>query len=139
MFFLEYLESVLSSFYFILFVACVSFVLKFCILFTFIKKTIYSDKINRPLFFFILFLFGNMFSDLAWVVKLSQLLFFPQLSYKVVLFVIRIAWIFFLIQYQSISLFLESLVGQQYVIPVRQKIFFSISAVLALFFAVAAI
>lgn len=139
MFFVEYIESVLSSFYFIFFIAFISFVLKSCILAVLLKKTIYSQKTERPLVFLNLILIGNMFSDLAWIVKLSQLLFLPLLSYKIVLFVIRIAWVFFIIQYQSISLFLESLVSQNYIIPIRQKVLFMISFVLGLFFAIAAI
>jgi len=139
MFFLEYLESILSSFYFIFFATALSFLLKLGIFFALITKTIGIKTISRPLFFLIAILVGNMFSDLAWVLKLSQLLFFPQIGYQVVLFIIRIAWVFFIVQYQSMSLFIESLVTDHYIIPVRQKILFILSGMFSLFFAVVAI
>ncbi|HSC24796.1 MAG TPA: sigma 54-interacting transcriptional regulator [Candidatus Babeliales bacterium] len=93
----------------------------------------------KPLFFLFTILIGNMFSDLAWILKLSQELFFPQLGYQIVLLIIRIAWIFFLVQYQSISLFIESLVVDSYYIPIRQKILCCISSVFGLLFAIIAI
>ena len=90
-------------------------------------------------FFLVAILIGNMFSDLGWVLKLSQSLFFPQLSYQIVLFVIRIAWVFFIVQYQSMSLFIESLVTDQYHIPLRQKVLFFISSLFSIFFTIIAI
>ena len=51
MFFLEFLESILSSFYFILVATLVSFLLKSGILISLISKTVNRDKISRPLFF----------------------------------------------------------------------------------------
>jgi len=139
MFFLEFFESILSSFYFILLATSLSFFLKLVILVILIRKTMKMDAIARPLFFLFAILVGNMFSDLAWVLKLSQLLFLPQISYQIVLFIIRIAWVFFLVQYQSISLFIESLVTDNYVLPLRQKLLFVVSSLLGLFFAVVAI
>lgn len=139
MFFLEYLESILGSFYFILPATFLSFLLKLGILIALIRKTVEMDRIARPLFFLFAILVGNMFSDLAWVLKLSQLLFFPQLSYQIVLFVIRIAWVFFLVQYQSMSLFMESLVTDNYKISVRQKTLFIVSSLFGLFFIIIAI
>lgn len=139
MFFLEYLESILSSFYFIFFATSLSFLLKLGILVAVITKTVKMETIARPLFFLVAILIGNMFSDLAWALKLFQSLFCPQLSYQIVLFIIRIAWVFFLVQYQSMSLFIESLVTDNYNIPLRQKVLFVINSAFGLFFAIAAI
>ena len=52
MFFLECVESVLSSFYFILLATSLSFLLKLGILIALIRKTIGMESIARPLFFF---------------------------------------------------------------------------------------
>lgn len=139
MLFLDFFESILSSFYFIWGATLVSFCLKLGILGALIKKTVDVARIEQPLFFLVLILISNMFSDLAWIVKLSQLLFFSQVSYKIVLFIIRIAWVFFIVQYQSISLFIESLVTQNYIVPFRQKVLFCVSTLLGLFFAVVAV
>jgi transcriptional regulator of aromatic amino acid metabolism len=139
MFFLEFLESILSSFYFILLSTSLSFLLKLGFLIALIRKMLRMQTVARPLFFLFAILVGNMFSDLSWVLKLSQLLFLPQISYQIVLFVIRIAWVFFIVQYQSISLFIESLVTDNYVISFRQKFLFVVSSVLGLFFAAIAV
>jgi len=139
MFFLEYIELILGSFYFILPATFLSFLLKLGILVALIKKTVNIDSITRPFAFLVAILVGNMFSDLAWIVKLAQILFLPQLSYQIVLFVIRIAWIFLLVQFQSMSLFIESLVTDYYIIPLRQKVFCVVSSLFGAFFAIVAI
>lgn len=139
MFFLEIFESILSSFYFILFATSLSFLLKLSFFVALIKKIIRMDVIVRPLYFLLAILVSNMFSDLAWITKLSQLLFFPQLSYKIVLFIIRIAWVFVLMQYQSMSFFVENIVNQNYIVVLRQKILFFISSMFGLMFAIIAI
>lgn len=139
MFFLEFLESILSSFYFILCTTFLSFFLKISFLIALIRKIARMETVIGPLYFLFAILIGSMFSDLAWMLKLLQLLFIPQLNYQIVLFVVRIAWVFVIIQYQSMSLFLESLVTNKYIIVFRQKIFFSISFLFGLFFAILAI
>ncbi len=139
MFFLEYIESILGSFYFILPATLLSFFLKLGILIALVRKTAHMERVIKPLFFLVAILIGNMFSDLAWILKLSQLLFLPQLSYQIILFIIRSAWIFFMVQYQSMSLFVESLVTDRYIISLRQKCLVFISSIFGLFFAIAAI
>ncbi len=139
MFFLDFFESILSSFHFILLATSLSFLLKLSFLIALIRKMVKMDTIARPLYFLFAILIGNMFSDLAWILKSFQLLFFPQLNYQIVLFIIRIAWIFFLVQYQSMSLFIESLVTDNYIIPLKQKILFIVSNLFGLCFAIIAI
>lgn len=139
MFFLEFFESILSSFHFILLATSLSFLLKLSFLIALIRKMMKMDTVVRPLSFLFAIIVGNMFSDLAWVVKLSQSLFLPQLSYNIVLFIIRVAWVFVIVQYQSMSLFIESLVNDTYIIPLRQKVLFAISCLFGLFFAAIAI
>lgn len=134
MFFLEIIESILSSFYFILFATSLSFLLKLVILIVLFRKAIKAIHLEKPLSFLSLVLIGSMFSDLAWMLKLFQILFFPQIGYKIVLFVIRIAWIFFLVQYQSISLLIESLIIKHYRISLRHKFLFVVNALFGIFF-----
>ena len=135
MFFLEYFESVFGNFYFIFGATCLSFILKACFLCALAMVSRRVVVAKGSWFFLVLILISNMISDFAWILKLFQELFFSTLSYKVVLFVIRIAWIFFIIQYQALSLFIESLVYQQYQLPLRQKICIIISVLFCLFFA----
>src|SRR6266478_654483 len=139
MVFLEYIESILGSFYFSLPATFLSFLLKLGILIALIRKTVGMNTIARPLFFLVAILIGNMFSDIAWVLKSCRELVLFQLSYQNSLFIIRIAWIFFIVQYQSMSLFIESLVTNQYVLPLRQKLFFIVSSLFGVFFAVVSV
>src|SRR5579871_2823010 len=139
MVFLEFFESILSSFYFILSATSLSFLLKLAILVVLFRKAMKAAHLEKPLSFLSLVLIGNMFSDLAWMLKLSQILFLPQISYKIVLFVIRIAWIFFLVQYQSISLLIESLIIKHYRVSLRHKLLFIVNALFGIFFLAVAI
>jgi transcriptional regulator of aromatic amino acid metabolism len=72
---------------------------------------------------------GAIFSDMAWVTSTMHRLFFLNLDYRPVLFVIRFAWALTIIQYQSLSLFIESLAEKKYKLSAHQKIslFFSAS------------
>ena len=139
MFFLEYIEYFFGSYPFIFATTCGSFILKACLLIALLRKTIGSATVERPLIFLLATLIGNMFSDFAWMIKLTQTLFIPQLSYSIVLFFIRIAWVFFIIQYQSLALFIESLVTQRYQLPMRQKLFIGISFCFGLAFILIAV
>ena len=139
MFFLEYLEKILGSFYFILPATLVSFFLKLGILVALNRKIMVMDFIVYPLYFLIAILIGNMFSDLAWILESLREVFSSQFNYQIVLFIIRIAWVFFLVQYQSMSLFLESLVTNNYIFSLRQKLFFVMSSLFGIFFAIVAI
>lgn len=137
MFFLEYFESIFGNFYFILAATCISFLLKTCFLCVLATAvTTHSSAIKRLWFLLIVILVSSIVPDVSWVVKLIRELFLPELDYRFVLFVIRIAWIFFIIQYQALSLFTESLVHQHYVILLRQKIFLGFSAFFCIFFMV---
>lgn len=139
MIFLEYLETILGSFYFILPATLISFFLKLGILIALNKKMMSMDSIIYPLYFLIAIIIGNMFSDLAWILKSSREVFLFQFNYQIILFIIRIAWVFFLVQYQSMSLFLESLVTNNYIFSLKQKFFFILSSLFGIFFAVIAI
>jgi transcriptional regulator of aromatic amino acid metabolism len=119
--------------------ASLSFLLKLGILATLVSKTVSMDTIARPLLFCFVILVSNMFSDFAWIIKLIQSLFMPELAYKIVLFFIRIAWVFFIIQYHTLSLFLETLVDQHYKVPKRQWLFLSISFIFCVIFTAIAI
>lgn len=130
MFFLEYIEAFFGSFQFILMATSVSFLLKAYIFFVVIQRTVNLKKFDRPFIFLISILISNMFTDFAWIIKLIQLIFIPSLGYKVVLFFIRIAWMFFIIQYQTLALFLESLVDKDYKLSIRHLILFTATLLL---------
>jgi len=71
--------------------------------------------------------------------KLTKILFLPQLDYQLVLFFVRIAWVFFIIQYQALALFIENLVVRKNSLSLRQKLFLLTSVILCGFFTIIAI
>ena len=132
--FLEYFELIIGSYHFLLGVTCISFFLKIFILIALAKKTINPTKIKLPWFFLLIVLICSAITDSAWILKLTQLLFFSDFDYRIILFWIRISWGFFIIQYQATALFIESLVEKNYVMSLRQKIFCLFSGGFVLFF-----
>src|SRR4030095_11502491 len=139
MVFLEFLELFFNNFLFIFVVTSFSFLLKTCLLILLIRHVVKTAIIAKHVYFLLAIIIGNMFSDIAWIMKLSRILFLPQLDYALILFFVRIAWIFFILQYQALALFMENLVIQKYQFSNRQKLFCSISGILSVSFFIVAI
>jgi len=131
---LNILELFLGSLYFLFAVTTASLILKFFILGVLVRRGSQVTEKSYPWIFLVSILVGTLISDVAWIVKLIQSLFVPNLDYRFIVFLIRIAWGFTIVQYHGFTLFLESLVTQQYKLPIRQKIFLSFSSLLFLFF-----
>ena len=72
----------------------------------------------------VLVLIGSMAGELAWVIKLFRLFFAPIIPYGLIIFFVRIAWAFLILQYQALGLFLESLTEKKHSIKLVQKITF---------------
>ena len=136
MFFLEYLEQFFNNFSFIFIATSLSFFLKAYFLVVLIKQVLKSVIIGKHFYFLLAIIISNMFSDFAWIIKLSKILFLPQLDFQLVLFFVRIAWIFFIIQYQALALFIENLVIQKYKLPLRQKLFSTVSGIFCMLFVI---
>lgn len=128
MFFLEFLEF-FNNFLFIFIATSISFLLKMYFMVALVRQVIKSSIVESHLYFLFAIIIGSMFSDFAWIMKLSKILFLPQLEYKLVLFFVRIGWIFFIIQYQALALFIENLVVQSYNFSLRQKVFCILSGI----------
>lgn len=71
-------------------------------------RVISRDFSPMPLLFLFSAMVSALFCDISWFISLTQSLFVP-FSYSIVVFFIRIAWAFLIMQYYSLSLFLESL------------------------------
>lgn len=104
-----------------------------------IKTTINGEKINQPLLFLGGVIFFSMFSDSTWLMVLSQTLFFPKLDNRLTIFLIRLAWGFSALQYQSMGLLVESLVNRTARFSLLQKILSCISLSFCIFFIATAI
>ena len=136
--FFYFIGNFLGSYPFILFASSLSLGLKAFILIFLAMRGIQSSTTRRPWLFLLIVLIAAMVSNLAWIIKSIQMTIFPTMDYRIVLFMLRIAWGFSVIQYQALVLFVESLLKQNYVIGMRQKISIVLSTVLALpFFVIA--
>ena len=111
---LNNIESILGSYPFLFIAILISFVLKTCILIILIKRGFHNTYAKYPWLFLLGVLTSAIVGDFAWLLKLLQILFFPQMDYRIILFSIRIAWGFTVMQYNALSLFIESLVDQKY-------------------------
>ena len=122
-----YLDSLFSS-SFSLAITSISLLFKSVILSIILMRGIKNTDTKRPLIFLCGLLIGSMAVDIAWIYSLVRTTWFPMSDYRPYLFWLRISWGFFMIQYQSFSLFVESLVIQSSHLNLRQKIFVTISS-----------
>jgi len=132
------LQTVLGDYRFLLAATSLSIFLKAFILVILIKRGVLSNKARKPFVFLLIFIIGTIVSDFTWIFKLCQLLFFPNMDYRFLLFSIRISWGFSVIQYQFLALFIENLTNKKNNIKTHQKIFLFFSSAIGLFFVVLA-
>lgn len=62
-----------------------------------------------------------MIIDIAWLVSLARDLWLPNLDYRLKLFILRLAWGFTAIYYQSLALFIECLSSKNFKFNIRHK------------------
>ena len=63
-----------------------------------------------------------MAGELAWGIKLFRVFFAPIIPYGLIIFCVRIAWAFLILQYQALGLFLDSLTEKKLSLKIPQKI-----------------
>ena len=132
---LHSLETVLGSYPFVLFCTSIAFSLKAYLLVMLIARSQYITTAKRSWFFLLLVLIGSIVVDSSWMLKLIQCIFFPAGDYyQLRIFWVRISWAFAVIQYQSLALFIESLVTEDNRFNLRQKLFLGISTGFCIFF-----
>lgn len=116
------------------FVEIVAFSTKSFLLIFLGLKGFRSSKISKPLLLLFGALIGSIFADLTWIVKLIREIFLPSLDYRILLFLIRLAWAFSLIQYQSLSIFIESLSEKNHRMKIGQKMLLVFNGVCITYF-----
>ena len=128
------IETICGSYPLLISINTISFFFKLIILFIVIRN-IRSIKESRPHIYLITVLIGALFEDFSWIALLIKNYFFPALAdfpHLVILFIVRIAWVFYVIEYQALCLFIESLVDQKSRLSLRQIIFCTISGIFCL-------
>jgi len=136
---LSMFDSTLGDPRFLLATIAVAVAVKIYLLITLIARSHYVSNAKRTWLFLIVILIASMFVDSGWILKLVRILFFPSIDYRFRIFWTRMVWCFAIIQYQALSLFIESLIDTQSKINVRQKIYFVISSLFFISFIALAI
>ncbi|MGB8367570.1 MAG: sigma 54-interacting transcriptional regulator [Candidatus Babeliales bacterium] len=129
----NYVETVISSYPFLLIAITLSFLLKLFIFSNTIKQLLHATSQFRLWLLLTIILSANMISDFTWITKLSTFLFIPTMDYRIMLTIVRIAWAFTIIQSQALALFLVALVTKQYKLTFHQKIYCTITTLWVLF------
>ncbi len=111
--FITFLYEAIQSPYFLFIVLCISTAIKIHYIGRLAPKIIHKRLSIFPLWFLFISIISAIVCDISWFVKLIQVLFIPM-PYYIVVFFIRLAWAFLVIQYYSLSLFLESLTNAQF-------------------------
>lgn len=124
---IKFIYATFGNCYVLFIIECLAILCKSYILIS-IVNFLHRERFQKTVFFLILALVGTLTDDLSWLIKIVQILFIPTLSYTFITFVIRIAWIFVPITWQSLSLFLEALAEPHKKIPFYQKIFILITS-----------
>lgn len=100
-----------------------SFVMKSIMLYVIFKQKIALPAPKRLLWLLAIVLIGVIAEDIAWIIKLSQIHFFPFMDYRIVRFFIRIAWGLFAARYLAFALFMEGIVNTSIYLSIWQKIY----------------
>lgn len=118
----------------LLFIEVFALLIKFYVLFFLGSKAFKSSKISKSLLFLFFALVGSIVIDFTWIIKLVREIYIPTIDYRILLFFIRLAWAFSLVQYQSLSLFIESLSDKQYNLRVGQKLLLGLNGFCIFYF-----
>lgn len=124
------IELIFGSSLYLITINTVSLLIKLYILRALLaSKTVLSSLVTSRIYL-ILILIGALSEDFAWIILLIKQAFITNPSFGLsaaVLFFTRAAWIFYIVEYVSLSLFLEALVEPNVRMHFRQKIFLFIS------------
>lgn len=136
---LDFCELILGNYYFLITITTIAFSLKLIIAILLVLYGFKSTSAKLSRFLLLLVLCGSMVSDIAWILKLIQILFIPQLDYRISTFFVRIAWAWTAVQYSALALFIESLAQKTLTFRFRHMALFFMSAITCLFFLILAV
>lgn len=131
---LHEIHFVISSPGFLLTAILISFAVKTYLLHILIPQGLRTVPLNKPWLFLLGALLGSMFGDIAWVVKLVRQIWLHDIPYNTLIFFVRLSWAFLVLQYQSLSLFIESLTAKTFKLSLEHKILSTISLLFSCYF-----
>ena len=108
------LSQIINSLPFFISIETASILAKICILiWLLLSNKIIKSSLNSIRIFLVLILLGALLEDLAWVVNTLETSILPSIDSRAAILLLRVAWIFTIVQYQSFSLFIENLIPNQ--------------------------
>lgn len=130
--------EIIKSSYFLFFTLVGALLVKIYLLSLLIPKDVRNHSIRLSWLLLLAVLLGSIVGDISWISKLARQLFFPYIPYHLHVSILRLAWAALIIQYQSLSLFIESLTKKKYQLHWVHKIMVSISSIFTFYFVYAA-
>jgi len=117
-----FLYEILNGYSLLLFIECISFMLKSIMLFGIVSYRSCSQKVSLPWKLLIIILISSLIISFSWIGTLFRALFYPSFDPRITLFIIRLAWAAQVTLYQSLVLLIEALLSKNYKLPWYQKI-----------------
>jgi len=131
---INHFENIFGSNVFLFFVILIALFLKSFILFFLFSRGVKSQKFQLSRILIFLVLIGSIVSDFSWIVTIAKRTVVPDLDYRLLIFISRVAWGFAIVQYQSLALFIGVSSNEKGKITFYQKIFIAISSIFSMFF-----
>ena len=128
------INATLGSFIFIFCAEISSLLMKSYIFLSLLVNSLKTKRAPWLVKILLLVIVGAMLSNVAWVLRILKNNFFPNMDVRFYIFIIRLAWAFTVIQYQSFGLFLENIAEPKPKIKSSHIPFLMVSGCLVLVF-----
>lgn len=138
----SFFEAAFGNHIFLIIISAISLTLKTSLLISLVFKKSVSNIAQQSQRYLSFVLLCASAEDFAWILILANQRFFNLASgslYLAMLFVIRMSWAAYAIEYQALSLFLENLIENKNNYSLRQKIFLTITSLFCILFIAIAI
>ncbi|HRN77980.1 MAG TPA: sigma 54-interacting transcriptional regulator [Candidatus Dependentiae bacterium] len=127
-------DVIIGSPPFLLSVFIIFFLFKALLLTALVKKGIQTNIAKLPLILLAIILLSSMLENSAWIYKFVRSLWFPHTDFRIYLFWLRLTWGLSVIHFQTIVLFLESLITTTLRLRWYHYILITITSLFFLFF-----
>lgn len=108
-----------------------SLIFKLVLLVTLIFYSLKKSVPRRFLILLVGFLVGSlMYSDANWIPSNLKQIFLPEIDFRFIALMGRLGWAFFVIQNQSLAMFLESLLEKKFKLKISHYFFLLVSSII---------
>lgn len=101
-------------------------------------RSILSKKIKFTWIFLIMVLVSGIIEDASWLMKLTDIIFFPMYSFSIFgnfkAYFIHFAWVFAILHYQALAFFIECLIEKGFNFNLRRSVFLLASVIYSFIF-----